>query len=255
MINRASLQRICTIWMMLFALSSYLPLSAAVVFLKNGNTLRGEVIERDDGQIDIDIPGLGLMTFSMDEVDSIKQDAVKEVSDSASSSVDAAQRGDRTVWAIDKSLNLAEIKSEISYRFVYRRGDVKELGRSLLEYNDRFVLRDYKFPANVAAVNEDPDKFYNRTTALSRSRYYSMWGKLMRHAPKHGKDVWDIPNETSPSADASGAAPCEARIRKGSQSLVHKSYTCMNDAESFFSLAFIIVAGSVPSHRTEAAKP
>ena len=47
------------------------PCEAAVIRLKNGNTLRGEILESTEQEVSIDLPGVGAMTFPRTDIQSM----------------------------------------------------------------------------------------------------------------------------------------------------------------------------------------
>lgn len=225
------------------------PAWADTIRLKNGNTLRGTVTGPKDGQVTIDMPGAGLLTFSQDEVAAIEREpGTAAPSASAGSGVSQTQ-------VTDRPITHAAAVSEMSVRFVPRSGDVSESGMSLVEYPDEIVLREYQFPRDDQSWLNQPDRFYDRSTPVSKSRHQGMWNQLATQSAKRGLDVWKTPDELPLRPGDTQAAPCEARLKYARLSLVHKSYSCLTNPQSLFSLVHLIVGGSVPSHRKDTAAP
>lgn len=61
-------------WMLVIMCGMFCASAAVIadtIFLKNGNTVSGEIIKQDDQQIKVDIPGWGTVALTHSEIDSI----------------------------------------------------------------------------------------------------------------------------------------------------------------------------------------
>lgn len=210
--------RLFSLCMIALIMSSPISLAAEVVYLKNGNTLEGEVIERDDGQVDIEIPGLGLMTFSMDEIESIKGKGVEEISDSRTEvkSAPAVWNADSGDWTPD-----TEPIAEFGYHQEHSSNTVKESGVSIKHFGDQIIIREYLIPVSIQAMFDDPHpgRFRDRSARLKRSEYDEMWLQVEEQV-----DIWNLQSEPKPPADEI-LGWCEATFRRDQRSVKYVLYS------------------------------
>lgn len=178
---------------------------AATIRLKNGNTLYGTITSMDDEQIEIDIPGLGKLTFARAEVAAIEESAEPVAQASAARSENETEEGGGGVI------------SEMSYRNVGLAGDQKESGISIQQFPGRIVIRDYRIPVNEEVRAQHPTLFFDRTARLTKEEHEELWLQLLEAV-----DVWNLESEPAPNNPT--VVRCEATFKRGDQFVHYVSY-------------------------------
>jgi hypothetical protein len=179
----------------------------ATVRLKNGNRLDGDVTVAEDGQVTIDIPGLGLLTFSKDEVAAIEEPAGPPVVEPS------------VGFAEDASAEAtSQVIAEMSCRSVGISGSEKESGAAIRESPGRITIRSYRLAVNEATRAKHPSLFQDRTAQLTREEYEEVWLQMLEAV-----DVWNLQSEPAPK-DPSAGLRCEATFKRGERSVRYVAY-------------------------------
>lgn len=182
------------------------PAHGATVRLKNGNRLEGAVTVTEDGQVTIDIPGLGLLTFYKDDIASIEEPAEAPVAETSASLPE-----DVPAEAASEPI------SEMTYRRVGISGSEKEAGVSIRRLAGRIVIRGYRLAVDEATRAKNPMLFHDHTAQLTKEEYEEVWLQMLEAV-----DVWNLQSEPAPKDPA--VVRCEATFKRGQKFVQYVVY-------------------------------